>query len=1526
MNKSKHVFESLLVLLIVILSIPAVSESNNMIPQASSLQLLSTISLDPTSGPAGTTVTITGSLFLPGSVVTISYDGTAVATTPATITTDLSGGFSATFTVPASTAGSHTVSAKDAASNSASAQFTVTTPSVSLNPTSGPTGTSVQVTGSNFVANSGIIVKLDGTNLSTTPATITTTSTGGFTASITILSTSAAGLHNVSATDASANSASAQFNVTATIPSAPTNLSATAVSPSQINLIWTAPTNNGGSAITGYKIERSTDGGTTWGTIVASTVNSWYSNSFLSANTTYTYRVSAINAIGTSLPSSTASATTSPATVPDPPRYLSATTVSPSQINLSWWTPVNTGGSAITGYKIERSTDGGTTWNTIVANTGSVLYINHYSNTGLLPSATYTYRVSAINAIGTSAPSSSASATTSPATTQASISLSPTSGNAGTTVTVIGSNFTANSGITISYDGTAVATTPGTITTSSSGGFSAAFTVPTSAAGSHTVNAKDAASNSASAQFTVTTSTTSTLGVKTQDKNGNTITGFYVSLSQGGTVVASGFSPVNFTVNNGAQYSLAVSDFGNYTFDHWSDTGTTTNPRPISITTDTYITAVYRIAAISLNPSSGTVGTAVTVTGTSFHSSSTITIRYDGATVNTTPSVLTTNSGGNFTGSFTVPSPSSMGSHTVNATDAAAASSTAQFTVTAGPYILLNPSSGPSGTVVKVTGNNFSPNSAITIKYDTSLVNTTPAVITTDSAGSFTGTFTVPSSTTGSHTVSAADASTKSASTQFTVTTTSTLTVNTQDRVGNVITGYFISASQGGTVVASGFSPVTLTLNNNELYSLGAGSYPPYIFDHWQDTGLRDNPRFVSINANTQVAAVYRTTAISLSPSTGPAGTTATVSGNTFSPNSAVTISYDGTAVATNPTTITTDSTGNFTGATFTIPASTGGAHQVQVSDGKGHTYWDSFVVGPSAAITLYQTSGNTGDAVKVTGTHYSPYSQVSIYFDTILLENTVSGDASANPATISTDSTGGFTADIQVPYSTAGAHNVKATDQSNSDAKSLTVKPASLLFNPSTGHTGTTVNFHASGFAANSAITITFDGTPVATTPSPLTTSSEGEAPGSFTIPTSATVGAHQIQISDASGNTYSTSFTVTSTSTPVFSTQNIVTGLGSQTDGIAFIPDNGPGLDGSGAFMVILKNGTVIIVKNMGGTFVKQSVPFVTVPTVQGFAGDDEGLLGIAIDPNWLTTHQVYFYATESINGVLQDQVVRYTATTDSSGNIIADTTKGKELILGIPGALAHNAGHMKFDSQGNLYVATGDQFIIPPGTPAQDLTSLDGKMLRITPLATPGSNGLLYSIPSTNPFVTSTDPTVKKEIYSYGLRNPWTFDIDSQTGKIYVNMVGYNTWESIFDSTTPSNFGWEQYEGPTIGNPENLANYKEPIYWYPHAGLEPTSGFANGLEAITGGAFYHSTGTQYPSQLQGAYFFGDFAIGYIVAVLPTNANPPQVDPATGVPKAQVQTVMSGLTLAPIDMSVWNGKLYYVTLTGSVAVLNYS
>jgi len=101
-------------------------------------------------------------------------------------------------------------------------------------------------------------------------------------------------------------------STTSTVPQPPTSLAATAVSSSQINLNWNAPTNNGGSAITGYKIERSTDAGTTWSTIVANTASTStaFSDMGLAANTSYAYRVSAINSVGTSSPSNTASATT----------------------------------------------------------------------------------------------------------------------------------------------------------------------------------------------------------------------------------------------------------------------------------------------------------------------------------------------------------------------------------------------------------------------------------------------------------------------------------------------------------------------------------------------------------------------------------------------------------------------------------------------------------------------------------------------------------------------------------------------------------------------------------------------------------------------------------------------------------------------------------------------------------------------------------------------------------------------------------------------------------------------------------------------------------------------------------------------------------------------------------------------------------------------------------------------------------------------------------------------------------------
>ena len=195
----------------------------------------------------------------------------------------------------------------------------------------------------------------------------------------------------------------------ATAPGAPTGLTATASGTTAINLSWTAPGSTGGSAITGYKIESSSNGTDGWTDQVAdtSTTTTTYEHTGLMAGETRHYRVSAINTNGTGDPSNVDSATTD-ATVPGAPTGLTATASGTTAINLSWTAPASTGGSAITGYKIEVAPDG-TSWTDLVANTSNTT--TAYAHTGLTAGDTRHYRVSAINANGTGDPSNVDSAT-----------------------------------------------------------------------------------------------------------------------------------------------------------------------------------------------------------------------------------------------------------------------------------------------------------------------------------------------------------------------------------------------------------------------------------------------------------------------------------------------------------------------------------------------------------------------------------------------------------------------------------------------------------------------------------------------------------------------------------------------------------------------------------------------------------------------------------------------------------------------------------------------------------------------------------------------------------------------------------------------------------------------------------------------------------------------------------------------------------------------------------------------------------
>ena len=188
-------------------------------------------------------------------------------------------------------------------------------------------------------------------------------------------------------------------------PFAPTGLGATG-GDGRIDLSWTAPKRNGGSAITGYRIEWSADGGTPWTVLVASQAATTYAHTGLGAGTTRHYRVSAINSEGTSDPSVSADATEGGGfTKPDAPTGLGATLDGTTAIDLSWTAPADDGGSAVTGYKIERSTNG-TSWSTLVASHGAT----SYEDSSITAGQGYYYRVSAINSVGTSGASNVATA------------------------------------------------------------------------------------------------------------------------------------------------------------------------------------------------------------------------------------------------------------------------------------------------------------------------------------------------------------------------------------------------------------------------------------------------------------------------------------------------------------------------------------------------------------------------------------------------------------------------------------------------------------------------------------------------------------------------------------------------------------------------------------------------------------------------------------------------------------------------------------------------------------------------------------------------------------------------------------------------------------------------------------------------------------------------------------------------------------------------------------------------------------
>jgi fibronectin type 3 domain-containing protein len=204
--------------------------------------------------------------------------------------------------------------------------------------------------------------------------------------------------YRLSAIDAVGTSVPATAVTVLTDPAAPT-LTGTVTSATAVSLTWTAST-----SATSYVLQRSVDGGTTWtNQVTQSTLT--YPQTSLTGNTAYKYRVLAVNTSGSSAPSTVLSLTTFLAA----PVGLTATPTTATSIALAW-----TASTGATTYKLERSPDGNT-WSTLSPSPALTGSSTSYTDTTVLAGTSYTYRLSATNALATSVPSATATALTVPA-------------------------------------------------------------------------------------------------------------------------------------------------------------------------------------------------------------------------------------------------------------------------------------------------------------------------------------------------------------------------------------------------------------------------------------------------------------------------------------------------------------------------------------------------------------------------------------------------------------------------------------------------------------------------------------------------------------------------------------------------------------------------------------------------------------------------------------------------------------------------------------------------------------------------------------------------------------------------------------------------------------------------------------------------------------------------------------------------------------------------------------------------------
>lgn len=277
----------------------------------------------------------------------------------------------------------------------------------------------------------------------------------------------------------------------------------------------------------------------------------------------------------------------------------------------------------------------------------------------------------------------------------------------------------------------------------------------------------------------------------------------------------------------------------------------------------------------------------------------------------------------------------------------------------------------------------------------------------------------------------------------------------------------------------------------------------------------------------------------------------------------------------------------------------------------------------------------------------------------------------------------------------------------------------------------------------------------------------------------------------------------------------------------------------------------------------------------------GNEEGLLGLALAPDFLASGRFYvnYTAGEPKRNVIS-RFIANGATADAGS---------ERVILEIEQPFSnHNGGGMAFGPDGMLYISSGDGGSAgDPNRNGQNTNTLLGKILRID-VAGDG-----YTIPADNPFAAGGG---RAEVWAYGLRNPWRITFDTATGQLWTGDVGQNQWEEVDRVIKGGNYGWNIKEGDVCFGGDVCAAI----------GLPPRITYSHEFGcSITGGYVYH--GASMP-ELEGWYVYGDFCSGRVWAI------DAAADAGAAIPLAD-----TGKAIASFAQDA-SGEIYLVTFNNAI------